>query len=189
MSARTFGTRPGADTGRLGKYQLDVTACDVVDVVRSAGGWLFDRSMAGWNVHVITAGGHDHLALRILGVNAGPRLEDDDTTAPVRAQSLAASADAVCAHDELRTNVLRAMKRGIGDVLIWGSSWPEGIERGVDLVEHELSAAARAFKGHALAALGLAEPVGATEAFRGRASFLAGYSDLTPSVATSLAQR
>jgi hypothetical protein len=73
---------------------------------------------------------------------------------------LAASADAVCVDDELRTNVLRAMKRGIGDVLIWGNSWPEGIE-----------------------------PVGTTEAFRGRASFLAGYSDLTPAVATSLAQR
>ena len=86
--------------------------------------------------------------------------------------------------------MLRAMKRGIGDVLIWGNSWPEGIERGVvDLVEHELSAAARAFKGHAFAALGLSELVGTTEAFRGRASFLAGYSDLTPAVATSLAQR
>jgi hypothetical protein len=189
MSARTFGTRPGADSGRSGKYQLDVTACDVVDLVRSAGGWLFDRSMAGWNVHVITTGGHDPLPLRILGVNAGPRIEDDDTTAPARAQALAASADAVCADHELRTNVLRAMKRGIGDVLIWGDSWPEGIERGVDLVEHELSAAARAFKGHALAALGLSDAVAATEAFRGRAGVLAGYSDLTPSVATSLAQR
>ncbi|MDT5154039.1 MAG: hypothetical protein QOI01_5772 [Mycobacterium sp.] len=188
MSARTFGTRSRANTGRLGKYQLDVTACDVVDVVRSAGGWLFDRSMAGWNVNVIMPGGCDPLPLQILGVNAGPRDEDDDTTAPARALALAASADAVCVDDELRTNVLRAMKRGIGDVLIWGNSWPEGIERGVDLVEHELSAA-RAFKGHALAALGLSEPVGTTEAFRGRASFLAGYSDLTPAVATSLAQR
>jgi hypothetical protein len=107
MSARTFGTRSRANTGRLGKYQLDVTACDVVDVVRSAGGWLFDRSMAGWNVNVIMPGGCDPLPLQILGVNAGPRDEDDDTT----------------------------------------------------------------------------------EAFRGRASFLAGYSGLTPAVATSLAQR
>jgi hypothetical protein len=172
-----------------GTYRLEVTACDVVDVVRSAGGWLFDRSMAGWNVHVITTAGCDLLPLRILGVNAGPRYGDDIATAPTRALALAVSADAVRRDDELMTNVLRAIKRGIGDVLIWGNSWPDGIERVVDPVEHELSAAARAFKGHALAVLGLAEPVGATEAFRGRASILAGYSDLTPAVATSFAQR
>jgi hypothetical protein len=189
MSARTFGTRTRAGTGRLGKYQLDVTACDVVDVVRSAGGWLFDRSMAGWDVSVIAGGGRDVRPLQILGIGAGPREQDDDVSAPARGIALAASADAVCADEELRANVLKAMKRGVGDVLIWGTSWPEGIERGVDVVEHELSAAARAFKGHALAAIGLSEAVGRTETFRGRTSFLAGYSDLTPSVATSLAQR
>ncbi|MDT5079798.1 MAG: hypothetical protein QOJ80_4435 [Mycobacterium sp.] len=189
MSARRFGTRTRVNTGRLGKYQLDVTASDVADLVRSAGGWLFDRSMAGWDVNVVVTGGCDPLPLQILGVNVESREEDDDATAPARALALAASADAVCADQELRAEVLLAMKRGIGDVLIWGSSWPEGIERGVDEVEHELSAAARAFKGHALVALGLSEAVGPTEAFRGRTGIRAGYADLTPSVARSLAQR
>jgi hypothetical protein len=189
MSARTFGTRTRVNTGRLGKYQLDVTASDVVDVVRSAGGWLFDRSMAGWDVTVVVTGGCDPLPLQILGVNTDPIESDDDATAPARAVALAASADAVCADPDLRADVLHAMKRGIGDVLIWGTSWPEGIERGVDVVEHELSAAARAFKARALLALGLSEPVGPIETFRGRASFRGGYSDLTPSAATSLAQR
>jgi hypothetical protein len=167
MSARTFGTRSKGNTGRAGKYQLDVTADDVTDLVRSAGGWLYDRSKAGWDVNVVVTGGCNPLPLQILGV----------------------STDAVCADPELRVDVLRAMKRGIGEVLIWGTSWPEGIERAVDPVDHELSAAARVFKMHALAALGLAESVGPTETFRGRISGRSGYSDLTPSVATSLAQR
>lgn len=190
MSARTFGTRSGATAGRLGKYQLDVTACDVVDVVRSAGGWLFDRSMAGWDVTVhLNSECHDLRPLHIIGVNTEPPPADDDAGAPARALALAASAAVVAADPQLRNDLLRAMKRGIGDVLLWGNSWPAGVERGVELVEHELSAAARAFKGHALTALGLSEPVESTETFRGRTTFLAGYSDLTPSAATSLAQR
>lgn len=40
--------------GGLGKYQLDVTALDVADAARAAGGWLFDRAMAGWDVTVTT---------------------------------------------------------------------------------------------------------------------------------------
>lgn len=101
---------------------------------------------------------------------------------------MAASAEAVNADPALRVAVLHAMKRGIGDVLIWGHGQPDGIERGLDVVEHELSSAGRTFKGHALAALGLSEAVGRRETFRGRTSLRA-YSDLTPAVATSLAQR
>jgi hypothetical protein len=189
MSSRTFGTRAGISAGRLGKYQLDVTARDVVDVVGSAGGWLFDRAMAGWDVSVVVTQECDLLPLQILGVSAGRRVVDEDATAPARALALAASADAVADDPELEASVMRAMKRGIGDVLLWGDAWPKGIERGVDVVEHELSSAARAFKGHALAAVGLSVPVGRYESFLGRTSFVAGYSDLTPSVATSLAQR
>lgn len=189
MSARTFGSHSRVGAGRLGKYQLDVTACDVIDLVRSAGGWLFDRSMAGWDVNVVVRGGCDPLPLHILGVNTEPREPDDDVSAPARGLAIAASSDAVRTDPELGRDVLRAMNRGIGDVLIWGDSWPEGSERGVDVVEHELSAAARAFKGCALTALGLSESVGATEAFRGRARLRAGYSDLTRSATSSLAQR
>lgn len=189
MSSRTFGTRSGVRTGRLGKYQLDVIARDVVDLVGSAGGWLFDRAMAGWDVNVVLTEECDPRPLRILGVNTGRRELDDDSSVQTRAPAIAASSGAVADDPELRANVLRAMKRGIGDVLLWGSSWPEGVERGFDLVEHELSAAARAFKGHALAAVGRSDVVVATEAFLGRTTFVAGYSDLTPSVATSLAQR
>ncbi|MBJ7341211.1 hypothetical protein [Mycolicibacterium sp.] len=189
MSARTFGTRTKANTGGPGKYQLDVTAADVADLVRSAGGWLYDRSKAGWDVNVVVIGGCDPRPLRILGVNTDPGHDDDEDAAPVRSVALAASADVLRADAELRANALLAMKRGIGEVLVWGDSWPEGLERGLDPVEHQLSAAARAFKGYALGALGLSESVGPTETFRGRVGVRAHYSDLTPSAATSLAQR
>jgi hypothetical protein len=188
MGAQTFGTRSHAKD-RLGKYQLDVTACDVADLVRSAGGWLYDRAMAGWDVNVVVTGECDLRPLQILGVNTHRPDPDDDPPETPRALALAASCDAVADDPELRAALLRAMKRGGADVLIWGDSCPQGIERGVGPVEHELSAAARAFKRHALSALGLTESVAPTETFRGRAFVLAGYSDLTPAIATSLAQR
>ena len=76
-----------------GKYQLDVTACDVADVVRHAGGWLYDRAMAGWDVAVTVTGNCDVTPLRILGVRTErPVSDDDDAGAPPRALALAASA-------------------------------------------------------------------------------------------------
>src|SRR6201999_4509172 len=45
---------PGHGTAELGlRYRLDVVAADVADVVKFAGGWLFDRAMAGWDVTVL----------------------------------------------------------------------------------------------------------------------------------------
>lgn len=187
MGAQTFGTRSHADG--LGKYQLDVTACDVADLVRSAGGWLFDRAMAGWDVNVVVTGECDPRPLQILGVNTHRSDPNDDPSDPPRVLALAASCEAITDDQQLRATLLRAMKGSTGDVLVWGDSCVQSMERGVGSVEHELSSAARAFKGHALAALGLTEPVAPTEAFRGRTCVLAGYSDLTPSAATSLAHR
>lgn len=150
-----------------GKYQLDVTACDVADVVRHAGGWLYDRAMAGWDVAVTVTGDCDVTPLRILGVRTQrPTSDDDDATAPPRALALAASADALVAGVELRDDVLRTLKRGTAEVTVWGESGVEGIDRGVESVEHVLSAAARAFKTHALRAVGVDEPAGPVETFR-----------------------
>src|ERR1700688_3322744 len=49
--------------------RLAVLAPSVVEVVRSAGGWLFDRAMAGWNVTVITSDHSDSRPLQILGAD------------------------------------------------------------------------------------------------------------------------
>ena len=167
VSAQTYGSRAGVATGGHGKYQLDVTARDVADVVRNAGGWLYDRATAGWDVTAEVTGDCDLTPLRILGVRTVRSNADDDATAPPRALALAASADAMAGSDPLRDDVLRALKRGLTEVTLWGDG---GLERGVESVEHELSAAARAFKAHALRAAGVDEPVGPIETFQRRST-------------------
>jgi len=49
------------------RYRLDVVAANVIDVVKFAGGWLFDRAMAGWDVTVLVADHVDPRPLQILG--------------------------------------------------------------------------------------------------------------------------
>src|SRR4051812_15299958 len=68
--------------GEVLRYRLDVLGVSAVDVVEAAGGWLYDRAMAGWEVTALLAqGGHtrdirdigdsrDTRPLRILGVRA-----------------------------------------------------------------------------------------------------------------------
>jgi hypothetical protein len=95
----------------------------------------------------------------------------------------------VASDPQLRDDVLRAFKRGLTEVTLWGDSWQAGLDSGAARVEHVLSGA-RAFKAQALAALGATDPVGPIETFRNRSTaVLGGYSDLMPSVASSLAQR
>jgi hypothetical protein len=42
-----IASAPEAAASTLSRYQLDVIAASASDVVRAAGGWLFDRAMAG----------------------------------------------------------------------------------------------------------------------------------------------
>jgi hypothetical protein len=49
---------------------MTALAPSTAEVVRRAGGWLFDQVMAGWDVTVVTADDGDQRALRILGVRA-----------------------------------------------------------------------------------------------------------------------
>jgi hypothetical protein len=185
VSAQIYGIRARVASGRHGKYQLDVSACDVIDVVRHAGGWLYDRAKGGWDVSVLLSSDGDVTPLRILGLRTERLETEDDPTAPPRALALAASMEALAANSLLREDVLRAMKRGLGEVTLWGDfsggqerSDPgrhfsaSGFDRGVESVEHLLSSAACAFKAHALRAAGLDEAVGAVETFRRRPTAL-----------------
>ena len=52
------------------RYRVDVVAADVADVVKFAGGWLFDRAMAGWDVTVLLVDHPDERPLQILGAHA-----------------------------------------------------------------------------------------------------------------------
>jgi hypothetical protein len=121
-------------------------------VVRSAGGWLFDQAMAGWDVTVITADQADPRPAHILGARA----RDLDTllASPVWGPSLQAVAvqtDLYDADPRVRLLVLGIID-GAAEVRLWGEGWPGELEA-AGPVPHQLSVAARAFKAQALAAL------------------------------------
>lgn len=141
------------------RYRLDVIAVSAADVVRSAGGWLYDRAMAGWQVTVLLPSGSDSRSLRILGAHAVDFEEQFAATGPRRAsQSLAVSAEAFTADVRVRDTVLASLDDRLTEVALWGrapSGWPLRVDRGVAKAQYALSAAARRFKGHALAAAGI----------------------------------
>jgi hypothetical protein len=136
------------------RYQLNVVALTTEDVVRSAGGWLYDSARAGWDVNVFVADGGDPRPLTILGATA---LDLSESLLSIvqrasRGEALAVSADLLDADARVRGEVLRVLKRGLAEVTVWGTRWPAGLGRQADSVAHEVSAAARAFKSHALVA-------------------------------------
>ncbi len=165
------------------RYRLDVVAASVADVVTFAGGWMFDRVMAGWDVTVLIADGEDVRPINILGAET----LDLETALSMWAQrphphTLAVSADLFARDSRIRRGVLDALEHGTTEVTLWGEPLPTELERTVDSVQHPLSAAARAFKGQALNAL--AQPmgsVGSAEVFRsGMTNCLSVAADLIP---------
>jgi hypothetical protein len=138
------------------RYRLDVVASSVVDVVRFAGGWLFDRSMAGWDVTVLLTDLADCPDVRPLQILGAQTLDLEDAVAAVesrpRPQALAAAADLFECDSRVRQGVLQALDHGVTEVTLWGQSWPAELDDSVGLVQHRLSMAAKIFKGQALAA-------------------------------------
>jgi hypothetical protein len=51
-------------------YRLDVVASDTSDVVRLIGGWIYDRTAAGWDVSVLAPQHADTRPLQIIGARA-----------------------------------------------------------------------------------------------------------------------
>ena len=165
------------------RYRLDVVAADVADVVRFAGGWLFDRAMAGWDVTVLVADHPDERPLQILGARI---IDFEYALATVGhrppPQTLAVAVDLFDCDPRVREGVLQALDQGATEVTLWGQIWPAELDDSVGLVQHRLSAAAQAFKAHAFTAAALSpsaiEPI---ETFRSRV--MAGQSveaDLIP---------
>ncbi|BBZ41551.1 hypothetical protein [Mycobacterium conspicuum] len=158
------------------RYRLHVVAADVADVVRFAGGWLFDRAMAGWDVTVLLVDHPDDRPLKILGART---LDLEEALATIdsgadngpRPQALAAAADLFGCDARVRQGVLRALDQGVTEVTLWGETWPSELDDSVGLVQHRLSTAAQTFKAQALAAVfNVGEvpqsSVGHTETFR-----------------------
>lgn len=150
------------------RYRLDVVAATVLDVVRFAGGWIFDRSMAGWDVTVLVADHPDDRPLQIVGAQV---LDLEEALASVQArprpQALAAAADLFGCDARVRQGVLQALDHGVTEVTLWGESWPSELDDSVGLVQHQLSMAAQTFKSQALAAAAAPHaPIGPVETFR-----------------------
>jgi hypothetical protein len=158
--------RSHAATSMLFRYELNVIAASVADVVQSAGGWLFDRRMAGWDVNILLPDKDDERALRILGattvdLHAGLACL---RRGPERAPALAAATDLLARDERIRKEVQEAIRSGLTQVALWGDRRPANLGAQVASTEYPLSAAARVFKGHALVAAGLVDmEVGETE--------------------------
>jgi hypothetical protein len=166
------------------RYRLDVVARDVPDVVTSAGGWLVDRVMAGWDVTVLISGDEDIRPLEILGV-AIQDLESAlrDWTDRPHPQTVAVGADLFATDERVRRGVLGALDQGMTEVTLWGEHWPDELDSSIAAVHHQLSGAAKAFKAQALAAIAVldATPVQQTETFRcGLAALPSVAADLIP---------
>ena len=162
------------------RYRLDVVAANAADAVRFAGGWMYDRVMAGWDVTVLLADRTDERPLQILGV-ATSDLESALAFWVERPhpQTVAVAADLFASDERVRQGVLGALEQGLTEVTLWGDSWPAELDDSVGPAAHHLSAAARAFKTQALTAAADTGIVSGTETFR--CGVMA-----TPSVASDL---
>jgi hypothetical protein len=175
-------TSTPASADRISMYHLDVVGIDAVDVVASVGGWIFDRVMAGWHVHVTLTRDCDLRPLRILGVKTGSRTAGGELPAPV---AVAASARVLADMPALCGDMSAALRGGRAEITVWGDRRVVALEGGarpVLPVRHVLSAAARAFKSQAVAAAGLdLRGINPVEAFRtGNRSLLLVPPDLSP---------
>jgi hypothetical protein len=167
MASRRFS--PDDDTNsrdecsgdrRLHRYRLIVLAGGVGEVVESAGGFLFDRARAGWDVRVLLDGPlvarrRDLRPLFILGIAA----QDLDTDVGAvlrrlpRGGALAVGAEILARDAGVRADVMRVATGHLSEVTVWGGSADTG--QGLESAAHPLSTAARAFKAQALRATGL----------------------------------
>ncbi|MGV0605381.1 hypothetical protein [Mycolicibacterium sp. XJ1904] len=150
-----------AADGPANRHHLTVLAADLADVIGPAGGWLFDRAQAGWDVDVWVEHCPDERPLTILGAAALDETSEAVLRDVPRNGVLAVSAALLRDDPQVRARVLGLAKRGV-EVMAWGEDRPGDGDR-IDTIEHRLSVAARAFKAHALAAAGLTRGVDATE--------------------------
>ena len=144
--------------------RLTAIAPTAAEVVRQAGGYLFDQALAGWDVTVITEDHPDPRPLRMLG--ARDRDIQVLRAVPVAGrclQAIALRADLCESEPAVRELVRVAVAAGGAEIRVWEDRWPDG----PGLVSHHLSIAARAFKAQALAALGVAGAQGAAAALDG----------------------
>lgn len=153
-----FGRRHVPGSLRVLQYELNVVGSSGADLVSGIGGWLFDRSMAGWNVRVALSEPGGDVALRILGLKAvdAKGLWQSMVGDPEHVAMTLIATDRFDADDDVRLRGLTALRAGAGTLAFWGADGPGQLAGQVHRAQYRPSAAARAFKAHALAAVGRA---------------------------------
>jgi hypothetical protein len=141
----------------------------VADVVSAAGGWLFDRGLAGCEVSVLFTDGPNDRALRILGAHAIELASAMASEVLGLQPDILAVAGDLFQHDaRVRHSVLETIDAGLTHVMMWGDELPPEFDGLVKPVEYRPTIAARAFKESALAAAGVSQkPTGHIETFLG----------------------
>jgi hypothetical protein len=167
---------------------LVVAASGITAVVTHAGGWLFDRVMAGWEVVVLVDTREDRRPLDILGAHIVD-LESalaSQTRIPLP-QAIAIDPQLYSADARVRYGIAEVFEyQLIDEVTMWGDPFPATAREPFVPVQHHLSAAARLFKKAALSAAGsCATAAGAAEPFltRAGASRPGAMCDLAPTPA------
>lgn len=157
------------------RHRLAIVAPNTVDVVRYAGGLIFDRMAAGWEVVAVLTETHDVRPLEIVGA-----LVVDLTTAlasPVHdtwPESVLVAPEIFVADARVRAGVIDCLDGGLNELAVWGEDLPEELATRVTSVHHRLSVAARAFKRCALGAAGIGPQADESiEVFHGGAVLLA----------------
>ncbi len=146
------------------RYRFDVVGLNVRDVVTAAGGWIYDRVTAGWDVSVLIAATDSVRPLEVLGarvVDLASALKHWKQRP--QPQTIAVSAAMFDSHQRVQQGVLAALEHGRTEVTLWGAV-PDDLDRAVAVRQHRLSAAARAFKAQALLRAGVDEPVPVVDA-------------------------
>lgn len=132
------------------RHEMDVITGSVLELVRCAGGWLFDRAMTGWHVTVLVDGDPDARPLNILGAQA----VNLRSALSVRRRW----PSTIAVHSELlRTDKAvhehtRIAGRERTEIILWGAGDPGVLNNTCIDMKHKLSSAAVVYKVHALAA-------------------------------------
>lgn len=163
------------------RYRIAIVAPDVIDAVRSVGGWVFDRVMAGWEVTVLVPDLVDPAPLRMLGaivLNLDDALSAPPIGGRIWPHELVVAATVFDSDARVRAGVTDNLAAHAGEIMFWGGDDCDGRVCGI---EHRLSAAARAFKAGALALAGDSfEPVPGVETFHRRAAAQGDLVNLRP---------
>lgn len=125
------------------------------DIVATAGGWICDRAMSGWEVTVATRDESENPEpLKMLGAcGIGLGSADLERRGPWP-HALAISPVLYESAEEVQSGVRRALRQGTPTITLLGTkTWPDGLENEMRLVQHPVSGGARRFKACALSAL------------------------------------